>query len=117
MIMAGQAIHHLLWLASIQDIYIIGLQLLGRWGATVDVPRTQLLLGTEAVALQAPGEDNPSDQRGCSLHNGSPESFNTESLTEAHRASPLSAEIKPTSVWTPVFKSSKVKSQSLPRSL
>lgn len=55
---AGQAVHRPLWLASIQDSCIIGLDLLTRWGA-MDVSRATLLLGTQAVALRTTGEDEP----------------------------------------------------------
>ncbi|KAM6968624.1 retrovirus-related Pol polyprotein from transposon 412 [Tautogolabrus adspersus] len=43
---------HEFWLANIQDQCIIGLDLLTRWGAQVDVLRPAITLGTETVALQ-----------------------------------------------------------------
>lgn len=56
-IQAGnQEAEHEFWLANIQDSCIIGLDLLSRWGAYVDVLRAAITLGGETVALQA-GQD------------------------------------------------------------
>ena len=52
---AGSAVHYKFWLANIPDSCIIGLDLLARWGAMVDVPGAWLFLGTEAMALHAVG--------------------------------------------------------------
>ncbi|KAJ8364546.1 hypothetical protein SKAU_G00133770 [Synaphobranchus kaupii] len=44
---------HEFWLADIVDSCIIGLDLLKRWGACVDVSRASITLGAETVALQS----------------------------------------------------------------
>ncbi|KAJ8333601.1 hypothetical protein SKAU_G00416090 [Synaphobranchus kaupii] len=49
----GQEVSHEFWLADIADLCIIGLDLLKRWGACVDVSRGSITLGTETVALQS----------------------------------------------------------------
>ncbi|KAJ8381341.1 hypothetical protein SKAU_G00021190 [Synaphobranchus kaupii] len=49
----GQEVSHEFWLADIADSCIIGLDLLKRWGACVDVSRGSITLGTETVALQS----------------------------------------------------------------
>ncbi|XP_056900058.1 uncharacterized protein LOC130531902 [Takifugu flavidus] len=48
---ANRTIDHEFWLADIQDPCIIGLDLLAKWEAVVDLPRTTLYLGSEAVTL------------------------------------------------------------------
>ena len=48
---AGHTINHTFWLASIQDPCIIGLDLLTKWGAVVDIHRTTLYLDSEAITL------------------------------------------------------------------
>ncbi|KAJ8333957.1 hypothetical protein SKAU_G00412760 [Synaphobranchus kaupii] len=50
---SGQEVSHEFWLADIADSCIIGLDLLKRWGACVDVSRASITLGTETVALQS----------------------------------------------------------------
>ncbi|KAJ8356790.1 hypothetical protein SKAU_G00195840 [Synaphobranchus kaupii] len=50
---SGQVSSHEFWLADIADSCIIGLDLLKRWGAYVDVSRASITLGTETVALQS----------------------------------------------------------------
>ena len=52
MSVAGRDMHHEFWLADIQDACIIGLDLLLCWGASVDVPRARLHLGSAVVPLQ-----------------------------------------------------------------
>ena len=47
--------HHQFWLANIQDECILGLDLLEKWGAMVDVSQAQLHLGADTVSLQATG--------------------------------------------------------------
>ena len=47
----GQQRQHQFWLANIQDPCIIGLDLLDKWGAVVDVSRATLALGTETMVL------------------------------------------------------------------
>ncbi|CAI5669469.1 unnamed protein product [Oreochromis niloticus] len=53
---ANCTVDHQFWLASIQDQWIIGLDLLAKWEATVDVSRAILYLGTEAVKLHTTKE-------------------------------------------------------------
>ncbi|CAI5657278.1 unnamed protein product [Oreochromis niloticus] len=53
---ANRTVDHQFWLASIQDRCIIGLDLLAKWEATVDVSRAILYLGTEAVKLHTTKE-------------------------------------------------------------
>ncbi|KAJ8369228.1 hypothetical protein SKAU_G00092560 [Synaphobranchus kaupii] len=48
-----QEVSHEFWLADIADSCIIGLDLLKRWGACVDVSRASITLGAETVALQS----------------------------------------------------------------
>ncbi|KAJ8351913.1 hypothetical protein SKAU_G00233890 [Synaphobranchus kaupii] len=48
-----QEVLHEFWLADIADSCIIGLDLLNRWGACVDVSRASITLGAETVALQS----------------------------------------------------------------
>ncbi|KAJ8341695.1 hypothetical protein SKAU_G00339860 [Synaphobranchus kaupii] len=50
---SGQEVSHEFWLADIADSCIIGLDLLKRWGACVDVSRASITLGMETVALQS----------------------------------------------------------------
>ncbi|KAJ8359452.1 hypothetical protein SKAU_G00159770 [Synaphobranchus kaupii] len=50
----GQEVSHEFWLADIADSCIIGLDLLKRWGACVDVSRASITLGTETPATQQP---------------------------------------------------------------
>lgn len=47
----GQQRQHQFWLANIQDPCIVVLDLLGKWGAVVDVSRATLSLGTETMVL------------------------------------------------------------------
>ncbi|KAJ8349818.1 hypothetical protein SKAU_G00249480 [Synaphobranchus kaupii] len=51
---SGQEVSHEFWLADIADSCIIGLDLLKRWGACVDVSRASITLGTETPATQQP---------------------------------------------------------------
>ncbi|KAJ8364253.1 hypothetical protein SKAU_G00130840 [Synaphobranchus kaupii] len=51
---SGQEVSHEFWLADIADSCIIGLDLLKRWGACVDVSRANINLGTETPAKQQP---------------------------------------------------------------
>ncbi|CAL8256483.1 unnamed protein product [Arctogadus glacialis] len=44
---------HEFWLADIRDSCIIGLDLLNRWGARVDMAGATITVGTETVALQS----------------------------------------------------------------
>ncbi|CAI5678294.1 unnamed protein product [Oreochromis niloticus] len=53
---ANRTVDHQFWLASIPDRCIIGLDLLAKWEATVDVSRAILYLGTEAVKLHTTKE-------------------------------------------------------------
>uniref|UniRef100_A0A3Q1J2D2 ribonuclease H n=1 Tax=Anabas testudineus TaxID=64144 RepID=A0A3Q1J2D2_ANATE len=48
-----QEVSHEFWLADIRDDCIIGLDLLTRWGARVDVSGLALCFGTETVPLQS----------------------------------------------------------------
>ncbi|KAJ8340597.1 hypothetical protein SKAU_G00352300 [Synaphobranchus kaupii] len=50
----GQEVSHEFWLADIADSCIIGLDLLKRWGACVDVSRASITLGMETPATQQP---------------------------------------------------------------
>lgn len=53
---ADQQVDHKFWLAQIQDPCIIGLDLLAKWNAVVDVSRAELRLGTAVIPLQPAGE-------------------------------------------------------------
>ncbi|KAJ8364628.1 hypothetical protein SKAU_G00134590 [Synaphobranchus kaupii] len=55
----GQEVSHEFWLADIADSCIIGLDLLKRWGACVDVSRASITLGMETVALQSGPTQKP----------------------------------------------------------
>ncbi|CAL8286729.1 unnamed protein product [Arctogadus glacialis] len=44
---------HEFWLADIRDSCIIGLDLLNRWGARMDMAGATITVGTETVALQS----------------------------------------------------------------
>lgn len=50
-VVGTQPTGHDFWLADIRDDCIIGLDLLTRWGASVDVPRSLLIFGAETVPL------------------------------------------------------------------
>lgn len=53
-IQAGnQELMHDFWLANIRDPCIVGLDLLTRWGACIDMVRAPIILGTETMALQS----------------------------------------------------------------
>ena len=54
--------HHQFWLANIQDECILGLDLLEKWGAMVDVSQAQLHLGADTVSLQATGNASQARQ-------------------------------------------------------
>ena len=56
-----QELVHEFWLANIRDPCIIGLDLLTRWGACVNVSGAAITFGTETVALQSSREKT--DQR------------------------------------------------------
>ncbi|KAJ8381244.1 hypothetical protein SKAU_G00020220 [Synaphobranchus kaupii] len=56
---SGQEVSHEFWLADIADSCIIGLDLLKRWGACVDVSRASITHGTETVALQSGPTQRP----------------------------------------------------------
>ncbi|CAL8247239.1 unnamed protein product [Lota lota] len=61
-------VEHEFWLADIHDPCIIGLDLLIRWGARVDVSRAAITLGVETVALQSgPGKDMGPGDVDCRL--------------------------------------------------
>ncbi|KAJ8337367.1 hypothetical protein SKAU_G00385870 [Synaphobranchus kaupii] len=62
----GKEVSHEFWLADIADSCIIGLDLLKRWGACVDVSRASITLGTETVALQSGPTRKPA-RRACHL--------------------------------------------------
>lgn len=47
-------LNHEFWLADIQDSCIIGLDLLTRWGAQVDMAKNTIRLGKEVVSVQQP---------------------------------------------------------------
>ena len=49
----GHVLVHKFWLANIRDPCIIGLDLLKRWRALVDVSKATITLGTETLALQS----------------------------------------------------------------
>ncbi|KAJ8360471.1 hypothetical protein SKAU_G00169960 [Synaphobranchus kaupii] len=59
---SGQEVSQEFWLADIADSCIIGLDLLKRWGACVDVSRASITLGTETVALQSGPTQRPARQ-------------------------------------------------------
>ncbi|KAJ8346684.1 hypothetical protein SKAU_G00280850 [Synaphobranchus kaupii] len=63
---SGQEVSHEFWLADIVDSCIIGLDLLKRWGACVDVSRASITLGMETVALQSGLTRKPA-RRACHL--------------------------------------------------
>ncbi|MEQ2238047.1 hypothetical protein ILYODFUR_029340 [Ilyodon furcidens] len=48
---AGHSMEHCFWLETMQDAGIIGLDLLGKGGAVVDVPGSTLRLGMEVVTV------------------------------------------------------------------
>ncbi|KAJ8375757.1 hypothetical protein SKAU_G00063370 [Synaphobranchus kaupii] len=54
-----QEVSYKFWLADIAYSCIIGLDLLKRWGACVDVSRASITLGTETVALQSGPTQRP----------------------------------------------------------
>jgi len=49
--MGDQEMVQEVWLAHIQDPCIIGLDLLARWGAQIDVSRARLTIGAETIVL------------------------------------------------------------------
>ena len=53
---------HPCWLANITDPCIVGLDLLQRWGARVDVPNTTIQLGAETRGLQLGREEKSATQ-------------------------------------------------------
>ncbi|KAJ8346422.1 hypothetical protein SKAU_G00278230 [Synaphobranchus kaupii] len=67
---SGQEVSHKFWLADIADSCIIGLDLLKRWGACVDVSRASITLGTETVALKS-GPTMPQPDHSLAHHHQS----------------------------------------------
>ena len=49
---SSNKLHHDFWLADIQDVCMIGLDLLDHWGAIMDVPGACLYLGSHTIAPQ-----------------------------------------------------------------
>ncbi|KAK2895639.1 hypothetical protein Q8A73_015127 [Channa argus] len=52
-VVGAQQISHEFWLADIRDDCIVGLDLLARWGACVDVPGSSICLGAETIRLRS----------------------------------------------------------------
>ncbi|KAK2918386.1 hypothetical protein Q8A73_002757 [Channa argus] len=52
-VVGAQQISHEFWLADIRDDCIVGLDLLARWGACVDVPGSAICLGAETTPLRS----------------------------------------------------------------
>ncbi|KAK2899767.1 hypothetical protein Q8A73_012896 [Channa argus] len=52
-VVGAQQISHEFWLADIRDDCIVGLDLLARWGACVDVPGSSICLGAETIPLRS----------------------------------------------------------------
>ncbi|KAK2919619.1 hypothetical protein Q8A73_001823 [Channa argus] len=52
-VVGAQQISHEFWLADIRDDCIVGLDLLARWGACVDVPGSAICLGAETIPLRS----------------------------------------------------------------
>ncbi|KAK2894334.1 hypothetical protein Q8A73_016818, partial [Channa argus] len=52
-VVGAQQISHEFWLADIRDDCIVGLDLLARWGACVDVPGSSICLGAETIHLRS----------------------------------------------------------------
>lgn len=92
---ANHSVGHKFWLANIQDPCIIGLDLLVKWGAVVDIPRATLYLGSEAIALHTAGEE------GLRLTSLSPqESSPPSSMAKESIKRPSSARGPPTPSMT-----------------
>ncbi|XP_067358906.1 uncharacterized protein [Channa argus] len=52
-VVGAQQISHEFWLADIRDDCIVGLDLLARWGACVDVPGSSICLSAETIPLRS----------------------------------------------------------------
>ncbi|KAK2917592.1 hypothetical protein Q8A73_004338 [Channa argus] len=64
-VVGAQQISHEFWLADIRDDCIVGLDLLARWGACVDVPGSSICLGTETIPLRSGRSAAGESQRRC----------------------------------------------------
>ncbi|KAJ8333826.1 hypothetical protein SKAU_G00411450 [Synaphobranchus kaupii] len=82
----GQVVSHEFWLADIADSCIIGLDLLKRWGACVDVSRASITLGTETVALQSGPTSPPHSHHSPASKQATPASHHTQATITDHSA-------------------------------
>lgn len=53
---SSHIVDHQFWVANIQGLCIVGLDLLTKWGVVVDVRRTTLYIGSQAIPLHTYGE-------------------------------------------------------------
>lgn len=86
---AGHTINHTFWLAPIQDPCIIGLDLLTKWGAVVDIHRTTLYLDSEAVTLHPTCEKGLSQVASLLLNTQVPSIPSPPARIEGISTSPL----------------------------
>ncbi|KAJ8351940.1 hypothetical protein SKAU_G00234160 [Synaphobranchus kaupii] len=83
---SGQEVSHEFWLADIADSCIIGLDLLKRWGACVDVSRASITLGMETVALQSGPMSTPPSHHSPASKQATPARHRTQATVTDHSA-------------------------------